>query len=431
MSDRELQRVAVLERMSSGELTRAEGAEMLCLSVRQVKRLLRRYREDGARGIVHRGVGARSNHSRPAAERERVLQLIRDFYSGPAEVGPGQRFGPTLVSEHLLEDHGLSVPVSTLTDWMRPEGLWSRRRKHNPHRRRRERRAHFGELVQLDGSDHDWFEGRGPKCCLMVMTDDATGRMLARFASGETLWGLISVLRLWFGEYGVPRTFYSDCKTLYDYKAERYEKINSQFGRICSTLGIRIIHAGSPQAKGRVERSHGTNQDRLIKKLRLKGISTIEDANRYLGEHYLKAHNERFSRTPASAHDFHLPLKSAGIKPADLWCVESSRRVSNDAVVTYGSRKLLVHLRRDMPERAWVLVRENELGKVRVVYRSPAGDERDLPWTEFSEPEIRTPRPKKLKQKPVPNLLREHPWRRMHHAEAMERMRAKTQTPAG
>lgn len=179
MTEREFVRAGVIERVVSGEISSREAAELLCLSGRQVKRLVRRFRDGGAGGLVHASLGRRSNHARPIRERERVIELIRERYGGGTEVGPGQRFGPTLLSEHLAEDEGLDIPVSTLTDWMRPEGLWSRRRKREPHRRRREAKSHFGELVQLDGSFHDWLEGRSPAGCMMTMTDDATSRMMA------------------------------------------------------------------------------------------------------------------------------------------------------------------------------------------------------------------------------------------------------------
>jgi len=367
-----------------------------------------------------------------------VIDLIRERYSGGAEVGAGQRFGPTLLSEHLSEDEGLDIPVSTLTDWMRPEGLWSRRRKREPHRRRRVRKAHFGELVQLDGSFHDWLEGRGPVGCMMTMTDDATSTMMAGIGREETFWDAVRVLRAWIARYGVPRALYTDWKTLYHSPRPDASIESTQFGRVCSRLGIRLIAASSPQAKGRVERSHGTNQDRLIKKLRLKSISTHEAVNQYLENTYLPAHNARFARRPESSTDYHLSILSSQ-DTLDTWCLEEKRRVSLDGVISFKSRLMSLKLRRDMPPKAWVMVRSAEDGGVRVIYRHRSGIERELPWSEYEAPgkaatravEIPRGRPSWTEaSRPRPD----HPWRLragMEVAEALAKRRVQTDPPPG
>ena len=203
MSRKEFQRGAVFVRVERGELTVKEAAPLLGISYRQAKRLYKRFRTAGPAGLVHRSVGRASNRAHPAAERERILEIIREEYAGKRERGPGQRFGPTLVAEHLWEDHRLRVACSTLRDWMSEAGLWSRVRRSRPKTKRRERRAHFGELVQLDGSFHDWFEGRGERggrrSCVMNMVDDATGITLVRFGEQETSWAAVDVLRAWLG----------------------------------------------------------------------------------------------------------------------------------------------------------------------------------------------------------------------------------------
>ena len=290
MSDRDLARVSVLSRMVAGELTSVEGAELLGLSVRQVKRLRKRYLAGGARGIRHALLARPSNRQRSPSERTRALDIVREHYGGGVEKGAGQRFGPTLASEQLEEDQGLVIPVSTLRRWMLESRFWTRRRKWRPRFRRRERREHFGELVQLDGSFHDCLKGRGPVGCVMTMTDDATGKVFAQISKEETLWAAAAVLRGWIDRYGVPRALYTDWKNLY-HSRDRERRPLTQFGLMCEKLGVKIIAASSPQAKGRVERTHGTNQDRLIKKLRLKGVATHEEMNRYLREEYLPAHN--------------------------------------------------------------------------------------------------------------------------------------------
>lgn len=415
LSERELRRLQVMSRLVGGELTSLDAAELLELSVRQVKRLRKRYVLQGAPALVHGNFGRASNHRRASSERDRVLELVRERYGGSSGVGPGQRFGPTLLSEHLLEDEGIALPVSTLTEWMRAAGLWSRRRKRSRHRSRRERKAHFGELVQLDGSFHDWLEGRGEDGCMMTMTDDATSRVGMLLGKEETFWAATRVLRAWIGKYGVPRALYTDWKTLYHSpnhapSAPR-SPLATQFGRICSKLGTELIAASSPQAKGRVERTHGTSQDRLIKKLRLKGISTHEGVNEYLEASYLPAHNARFARQPRSSSDFHLPMPKS-LDNADLWCWEETRSVSNDGVVAYKNRRLSLTLRRDMPVRARVLVRESEEGTLRVIYKTPLGAEYELLCKDYVEPKAIYREKAEAKAKPRCRPPAEHPWRR-------------------
>src|SRR4051812_9369501 len=267
MSEEEVRRAGVLKRVKAGELTQVEAAEILTLSYRQMKRLYGRFVEGGTRGLVHRSAGKPSNRARPAGERKQVLALVRKHYGG----GPGERFGPTLAAEHLHEDHGITVDPETLRRWMLSEGLWTRERKRKPYRQRRERRPHFGELVQMDGSFENWLEDRGPRGCLIHMVDDATSTGLATFDEEETTWGVADTLRAWVMKYGIPRALYVDWKSVYQSASTRRQKEEaivpiSQFGRMCQKLGIELIGANSPQAKGRVERGHGTHQDRLIKK---------------------------------------------------------------------------------------------------------------------------------------------------------------------
>jgi hypothetical protein len=414
MSDRDLHRVSVISRMVSGELTSQEGAELLAVSVRQVKRLKKRYVAGGARGLRHGLLGRSSNRQRAPSERERVLGIVRERYSGETEKGAGQRFGPTLAAEQLEEDEGLIIPVSTLRRWMTESRLWTRRRKWRPRFRRRDRREHFGELVQLDGSFHDWLEGRGPVGCLMTMTDDATGRVFAQISKEETLWAAAHLLRGWIELYGVPRALYTDWKNLY-HSRDRERRPLTQFGLMCSKLGIKIIAASSPQAKGRVERTHGTNQDRLIKKLRLQGIATYEEMNCYLTEHYLPAHNARFAHAPASSGDYHLPMNRPRLKAADLWCREEERQLSNDGVISYEKRAIQVDLRHDMPVRAKVVVRTTEEGSLRIVHRTRTGAEHELTWRDYQKPPPREKRvglsEKAIAAHKARHPAANHPWR--------------------
>jgi hypothetical protein len=243
--------------------------------------------------------GRCSHRAKPATLREQALQLIGAKYSDSAE----ERFGPTLAAEHLAEEGGLRIAAETLRRWMLEAGLWSRQRgRKRAHRRRRPRKEHFGELVQLDGTFHAWFEQRGPHGCVMNMVDDATGTTCANLCQEETTWDTVAVLRLWITRYGVPLALYTDWKNVYKVAPTpahqlRGEAPLTQFGRMCARLGLRIIAANSPQAKGRVERKNGLHQDRSVKKMRRLGIDHYAAANAYLQAVYLPELNRRFAQT--------------------------------------------------------------------------------------------------------------------------------------
>lgn len=355
----------VLGRVKSRSLGLVEAAELMGLSYRQGKRVWARYRAGGAKGLQHRGCGRRSNRGYSEATRGQAVRRYAERYAG---------FGPTLAAEHLAGE-GVTVSRQTLARWLRAAGLWSGVRRRKPYRQRRARREHFGELVQLDGSFHEWLEERGERGCLMHMVNDATSTAAGRFYPEETIWAAAGVLRHWIEQYGVPRALYTDWKNVYVREATEAEKLAgeaplTQFGRMCQQLGIRIIAANSPQAKGRVERAHGTHQDRLVKKLRLAGISNYEQANRYLDEHYLADHNRRYARPPASAADYHRRRPTARQLDEIFW-LEEERVVSADWVVSYKTRLLQLERqsRHYAPARSRVTVRENQLGELAILYR--------------------------------------------------------------
>jgi transposase len=245
MSKEEVRRAGVLGRVKAGELTQREAAELLEVSYRQTKRLYARYQAEGPQGLVHGNVGKRSNHAKSEAVQSQALAIVREQYGGE----PGERLGPTLAAEQLKEEHGLEVNAETLRRWMLAVGLWSRERKRKKYRRRRVRRKHFGELLQMDGSFHDWLEGRGGRGCLIDLVDDATSRGAGRFDEEETTWALADVLRAWVKKHGIPRALYVDGKTVYGALAtrqqqERGEAPFSQFRRMCERLGTELILAG-------------------------------------------------------------------------------------------------------------------------------------------------------------------------------------------
>jgi transposase len=444
MSDREFVRAAVLRRVIAGEITIKDATPLLGVSYRQAKRLAMRFRAGGRKSLVHRSAGRRSNRAVPTTHREQVLELVRVHYGGSVLRGPGQRFGPTLAAEHLWTDHGVLVPVTTLTRWMQVAELWGRARRARPRHQRRERKAHFGELVQLDGSLHDWFEGRGPRACAMTMVDDATGRTLLRFGQEETIWAAAAVLQAWIAAHGVPGAIYADWKNVYqraptNNEIARGESPLTQFGRMCAKLGITLIGAASPQAKGRVERGHGTHQDRLIKKLRLRGISDYAAANAYVTADYLPAHNARFAVPPASPVDHHRP-RDRRRSDADVFCLESTRVVGNDQVVQYNGCGLQLGrgLRGRVPVKSRVLVRQAEDGTVRLIHVAPDRRERVLPWT-ATVPRAAKPAPLRPAVAPAPERSTkpsaepyrpapDHPWRLQHNRWTAEAALRKART---
>jgi transposase len=366
LSRKELNRVEVMGGVKAGTLKLVEAAELLEISYRQAKRLWRRYRGGGPQSLQHGNCGRVSNRGYKTEVREQTLKRVRQRYAD---------FGPTLASEHLAQEEGIAIDHETLRRWMRAAGIGTGRRKRKPYRQRRARREHFGELVQMDGSFHDWLEDRAGDGCLMHMVDDATSTVLAHFTDEETIWAAVEVLRAWIERYGVPRALYTDWKNVYVRVATELEQAQgvvplTQFGRMCQRLGIRIIAANSPQAKGRVERAHGTHQDRLVKKLRLAGISDYESANRYLKEQYLDEHNRRYARAAASATDYHRHRPTKRQLDQAFW-LEEERVVSEDWVVSYKTRLLQLERQshRYAPAKSRVLVRENQAGQLQITYR--------------------------------------------------------------
>jgi len=413
MSERELERAGVLARVCSAELQLVDGARLMQVSYRQAIRLKQVYQKRGGKGLSHGNVGQRSHHAKAEGFRERILQLVREHYSGAV----GERFGPRLAAEHLEQDHGQQVHEETLRRWMLQAGLWSRIRKRSPYRQRREPKQHFGELVQLDGSPHPWLEQRGPRGCLMDMVDDATAECQARLGEQETIWAAVGVLRCWIQRYGVPLALYVDWHKIYMGSRNAAQRIHgeppgTQFGRMCARLGIQIIPAHSPQAKGRVERTHGTHQDRLVKKLRLRNICSFAAANQFLEQEYLPEHNQRFRRAAAKRQDYHRPAPRAE-QLHQILRLEHERTVSLDWVVRYQNRyfQLPRQSQHYVPTGGQVTVGEWEDGTIAIEYRGQA-----IPWQEIAAP-VKPPRyadspvpapPQRSKSVPAA----EHPWRR-------------------
>jgi transposase len=333
MSQHERDVLAVMNLVLLGERTQSEAARLLHLTERQVRRIQRRLEAEGDGAVVHRLRGRPSNRQLSGKLREQVLEVYQRELSG---------FGPTLASE-VLEERGLIVSPDTLRRWLTASGLWERHRRRDQHRSRRPRRECFGELVQMDASFHPWLEGRGEEMVLVTMIDDATNRSIARFYKGETVEAYFDLVGRWLARYGRPMAFYTDRDTIFQ-AACKGKKIQgtTQFSRAAAELEIELILAGSPQAKGRVERNHGTNQDRWVKLLRLAGVTTRTEANALVDRKLLPDHNRRFTQPPSSPNDAHRPLGPRQ-NVAAILSIQESRFVGNDYTVRFDNRLYQVH----------------------------------------------------------------------------------------
>lgn len=299
MSKKELSRVAVMERMKTKKMTQKKGAATLEISVRQIRRLRKRYEEKGAAGLVNKSRGKPSNNRLPTQTRQRAIDLLHSLYAD---------FGPTFAHEKLIEKHDLKLSSGSVRQIMIRENLWTPRKvKKIVAHQMRERRACVGELVQIDGSPHRWFEDRSPACTLLVFIDDATGKLgELRFVKSESFFSYVEASRAYIERHGKPVAFYSDKHGIFRVNQPSVgagENL-TQFGRAMQELEIAIICANTPQAKGRVERVNLTLQDRLVKEMRLLEISSMEEGNAYLPE-FMEDFNRRFAVAPRSNHDAH------------------------------------------------------------------------------------------------------------------------------
>jgi transposase len=362
MSQKEVQRLEVINRVMGGSLDQCQAAQLLGLSVRQVKRLCRGVRQQGAQGLVSRRRGQPSHRRIASEQREHYMQLVRSQYAD---------FGPLLAHEYLQREHGFEWSVETLRGWMLQAGLWQARRRrskrvHSP----RQRRECLGELVQIDGSHHDWFEARSAKCCLIAFIDDATGRVLsARFFEQETTQGYLDVLHALVQRLGAPLALYSDRHGIFT-KADPEDPKPTQFERALLQLHIEPICARSPQAKGRVERLFQTLQDRMCKAMRVQGVDHIEQANTWLDE-YLREHNRRFAVAPKQPQDMHRPWGGSAQALADICSLHHQRHLSAQGACKFdGSILQLLPRQPHAPKaRAMVDIAQHGDGTLHLSYR--------------------------------------------------------------
>ena len=405
MSSPELTRLEIMNRLEAKRLTQKEAAEILGLSIRQIKRIWRSYRQYGAAGLVSKKRGKPSNNCLKQEIKQQALDLLYQHYYD---------FGPTLAQEKLVERHQLKLSIGSVRKLMIAEGLWKAKkaRKAIVHQMR-PRRACFGELVQIDGSPHDWFEGRAPACTLLVFIDDATGRLLAlNFVPSETTFSYWAAARQYFAHYGKPRAFYSDKNSIFKVNIPNAKSGSgmTQFGRSMKELGIEIICADTPQGKGRVERANRTLQDRLIKELRLENISGIEEANAWVPV-FMADFNANFAVVPRSSHDAHFPT----LPTEDLdriFTKQENRTLSKNLTLQY--KKVIYQIQSKRPSyamrRATVTVCENEKGEIEILYKG-----RSLPYSIFHkqerQAEVVSSKSLDVALKKIWKPPANHPWR--------------------
>ncbi len=414
MSAKELRRKTVFDEVKAGRLTKREAARRLGICYRQVLRSYERFVAEGDAGLVHRSRGKPSNRGAPPSVKRKALKRYRKRYAE-------HDLGPTLAAEKLRAE-GVVVDHETLRRWLLEAGLWNKRRKRKVHRSRRERKEGFGQLVQMDGSPHRWFGSEYAPACLMNMVDDAAGTTLGLMDEQETTVAAMTLLRRWIERYGIPQALYTDKKTVFVTDREPTveeqlagEKPMTAFGKACAKLGIEIIPAQSPQAKGRVERSHGVYQDRLVKELALRGVTTIAGANKVLEGGFVDDLNAKFARAPRSDVDFHRPLPK-GLDLAHVLCFEQTRVVQNDWCVRFENRHYQILAdNRPLPKpKDKVIVRTLLDGSRHILFRDKALRWRLLPKAEVRQrydkaPALSTaPKPATPRSRPKPSRS---PWR--------------------
>lgn len=385
MSLKELKRVGIIQRVAEKKLKQARAGQILELSVRQIGRLVGKYRKEGEKGLVHRSRGRASNRRHPEVLRQKVLKIYEKQY---------RDFGPTLAWEKLEERNKIRIGCQTLRRWLLEAGLWEKKREIKEHRQWRERKANYGEMQQFDGSHHDWLEGRGSELVLKAYIDDATNRVYGKFYDYE---GTLPAMDSFYGyakKYGLPRSVYLDRHPTY--KARREATIEeqlegkkpwSQFQRALETLAVNVIHAHSAPAKGRVERLFETFQDRLIKEMRLAGVKNKEEANIFL-ETYLPNFNRRFGRIAKHPEDLHRSVPE-GVDLKQVLSIQTMRALRKDNTVRHENKIYLIEEKWKMSRPREIMVQERIDGGLYLVHEG-----RMLKYREVNEaPRIEIKKP--------------------------------------
>jgi transposase len=411
MSKKELTRKDIMQRLVEKRMKQREAAEVLGVTERHVRRLLRVYRQEGVAGLISKRRGQPSNNRLSPELKQAVIDLLHSRYAD---------FGPTLACEKLNEVHHLNISVESVRRLMIGEGLWqAKKRRKAQIYQLRERRGRVGELVQIDGSPHAWFEDRGPQCTCLIAVDDASSRLMhLRFVPAETTFAYFDLVRAYLADYGLPLAFYSDKNSIF--RVNQPPTLSgdglTQFGRALLQLEVESICAHTPQAKGRVERSFQTLQDRLVKELRLAKISTIDQANAFAPS-YLPLYNQRFAVVPRSNHDAHRPVQFSSQELDRIFALQASRTLSKNLTIQYNKVIYQIHTSRPRYalRHAQVTVTENAQGQISILYKGTPLDfsvfhqqprqAEIIPTKQLNAHLDRPP------HKPAPN----HPWRNYGH----------------
>lgn len=422
MSRKEAERLKIIHKVIEREMTQIEGGKFLRLCERQIRRIVKAVRLKGARGVVHGNRGRRSARKMGEEEEEQIGRLVEERYGD---------FGPTLASEKLEEREGIRVSREKLRQIMIAKGLWRVKRRREERHHWRERKEHFGELVQMDGSHHGWLEGRGPEIVFMSYVDDATGHVFGRFYDYEGVWPAMDSFRRYILRYGLPLSIYFDKHSTY--KTSRQpdteellcgERAKTQFERALWELEVNVIHAHSPQAKGRIERTFGTLQDRLVKEMRLASISSKEEANRFL-ERYLPLYNKRFAKEAVKPSDFHKPIPER-MRLEEIFCLKGIRMINNGYIIKWKGRMFTIEKPSIGMKRQKVEIMEHFDGKKDFRFNGRYLKAREVTGAKKEErPKIKAVvMLKRKKGKYIPPTT--HPWRRwnpsLHHNCYLERI---------
>jgi transposase-like protein len=395
MSVNDRVRLDAVGRVKRGEMTVVDAARLMEVSLRQARRIWKRFKQEGDGGLLHKLRGRSSNRRLTADVRERAVKRHQELYAD---------FGPTLACEKLAQE-GLKLSPDTLSSLLKERGLWKRRRRRGRHRRRRERRASLGSMVQMDGSHHDWFEGRGPRCVLMVAIDDATNLTDARLYPAETTEAAFDLWGRWMRRQGVPRSVYVDRHSIY--RDADHPANPTQFGRAMKQLGVELICAHSPQAKGRVERRNAVFQDRLVKEMRLRNISDLPQANALLDSRFLKELNQRYAVKARDGLDLHRAL-DAGAALEEILCVQEERIVGQDWCVRWQNRWLQIgpeHAPLRLPRRP-VLIKQLPDGRLVIEHKNQRLSFAELKAKPATAKKSKAPIVNNRRYKPAAN----HPW---------------------
>jgi len=379
MSRKELEQITVFEEYKKGEITQGTAAYRLGVTIRWVRKKVKRYLAEGAAGLMHKSRGKPSEKCWDKAQEAFTINLLKTEWHD---------FGPTLTAEKLFDIYRIKVSKETIRKAMIRAGIHQEKTKRRKHRKRRQRYVMLGLMAQCDGSPHDWFEGRGEWCTLLVFIDDATSKILwLEFAKSESTDSLMRATKNYIQKYGRPKCFYVDHGGSFHVNLNNKEHTKlTQWGRAMAELGIEVIYANSPQAKGRVERSNKTFQDRLVKEMRLVNVSSIEEANRFLRESdFIERHNRKFAVEPAQKGDAHRAIIAYDLDT--IFCTKETRKVANDFTIQYEKRIFQLH------DQQQVLIREKDEIVVRIhLNRSITLSIRGIPLN-FSEIETRPEKP--------------------------------------